>query len=143
MTLEHREKFDYWEDLRRRTVLWRKQDGCTQKELADELGITQSGLSAFERGANGTLRKDHHNALLDIIRIKPTNIIDLGIEKVRDASEDGNKPTYENYLQNLRESIATKLCGGNTDVQMNVVRELSSMNVIKLIRLFDSLESDT
>lgn len=126
MTLDHQERFDYWKDLRRRTVLWRKENRCTQKELADELGITQSGLSAFERGANGTLRKDHHNALLDIIRIKPTNIIDLGIEKIRSESEDGNEPTSENYLQNLRHSIATKLCGGNTAEQKNVVKELSS-----------------
>lgn len=45
------------ESLRQQLIRYRMRNGLTQKKIADQLSITQSTLSSFERGKNSSLRR--------------------------------------------------------------------------------------
>lgn len=134
--------FDYWEELRNRVLDWRHRTGCSQTNLAAQIQISQSALSAFERGTSKTLRPAHHSHLSEILGEDVSNIHKLGAAAGRKSRSTNSDRKREEYIQNFRRSIATKLCGPDTTEYHQMMKELAKMSAVKLIRTFIDLESD-
>lgn len=127
------------ETLRREYTSWRKKRGMRQTDIAWQLGVTQSAISAFERGTNRTMRRQTLNAIRQLVSQwqSEENILQFAIPNTqslpgkREPNQEGvaGGPTFldsekvQDFLKEMRRALMK--FWGNDPVSLKLVDTMS------------------
>ena len=90
--------------MKNRIKLLRQEQGKTQKELADEIGVKKLTISRWENAEDVSLKQDKAQLLADIFGVSVSYL--LGYSEYRDSQELVQK-THENYPVDLAWKISS------------------------------------
>lgn len=90
--------------MKNRIKLLRQEQGKTQKELADEIGVKKLTISRWENAEDVSLKQDKAQLLADIFGVSVSYL--LGYSEYRDSQELVQK-THENYPVDLAWKVSS------------------------------------
>ena len=134
------------EQLRAEFRRWRGDRGRSQVSIAEELGITQASLSAWETGKSQSLRAPTLNEVIHLIDRwrADSNIVHIPAARMKAATRGHDKPvpevrspSRERAREKMMEAVRSKLGSGAPSA--DVLADLSGKDLLD-VYIFSKLE---